>query len=80
METTHTDKNGNIRYKVIYYGDFGTYAEVYAEDDDGNGLVGYWYGSVVDCQALDPFSIPLGRMPRAPQIDPFDLACERRFD
>lgn len=54
----------------------GYYCEVF---DDSSEKIGRWYGSREDCETLNPRKVKLYPM-RDSGIDPFDLACERRFD
>lgn len=79
QETTHV-KNGRTLLKSYGQDGGGTYAHVVEEDDDGNVFEGFWYGTTAECLAVDPFDITLQPMTGAGCVDPFDLACERRFD
>jgi len=82
-----------IREKMKYstsieYDAGGIHLVVYTDDDgaSGNGdnaRVGRWYGSRADCErmARTPERVPLHPMREEPErADPFDLACERRYD
>ncbi len=64
--------------KTIGCDDGGYYAEFYDEDTE---MVGRWYGTRDECEAIGAESVemyPVRRTPERP--DPFDLACERRYD
>jgi len=61
------------------------YAEVYTDDDNASGYgedarVGRWYGSRAACEAIPANRVKLYPVERDNSPDPFDLACERRFD
>lgn len=63
----------------------GHYAEVYTDDDGASGygdgaLIGRWYGSRAECEAVDPDVVVLHPLKLSSLPDPFDLACERRHD
>ena len=65
----------------------GTYLEVYTDSDGASGygdkpMVGRWYGSMEACKeiARTPWKVKLSRLVAGDSPDPFDLACERRFD
>lgn len=74
--------------------DGGWHVVWYTDDDGGSGygdrpMVAYWYGTRDDCErmrVLHPDSLPEGERPTwepleaGSGVDPFDLACERRFD
>jgi hypothetical protein len=71
--------------KSIAYDGGGYYAEVYTDDDDASGygdnaMVGRWYGSRAECEAVKPEAVKLYPLTVEHGPDPFDLACERRFD
>jgi hypothetical protein len=73
------------RVKTVTFGEGGWRAEVYTDDDSGSGygdnpMVGYWYGTRENCEALDPNSVTLYPTDCSEKSDPFDLACERRWD
>ena len=70
---------------VEYTGGSGYCATVYTDDAGGTGYgdnprVAYYYGSREECEALDPYTLKLEPMALSDGPDPFDLACERRFD
>ena len=72
------------RTKTVTYGEGGWRAEVVEDDDNGSGLgdhtkVGFWYGTREECEKIDPAKVNLYK-PVYNDTDPFDLACERRFD
>jgi hypothetical protein len=71
--------------KTVLWDNYGYYAEVYTDDDNGSGCgdnprIGRWYGSREDCERLDPSTVPLRPLSCDDSPDPFDLACERRHD
>lgn len=71
--------------KTLGYDAGGCFAEVYTDDDDGSGYgdrakVGRWYGTRAECDAVDPATVKLYPVGRRDEADPFDLACERRWD
>lgn len=66
-----------MRHRSYGYDAGGNYLEVY---DDVNDRVGRWYGDLRQCQETPTRQVKL--FPRTPDngVDPFDLACERRYD
>lgn len=71
--------------KQISYGVGGCRAEVYTDDDDASGYgdnpkVGYWYGTLEACEAVKCENVVLYAISSNNDIDPFDLACERKWD
>jgi hypothetical protein len=71
--------------KIVLWGPGGWCAEVYTDDDGGSGYgdnprVGYWYGTREACEAVDPADVTLYPLRAEESPDPFDLACERRWD
>ena len=71
--------------KTLGYDAGGWYAEVYSDTDGGSGygdcaMVGRWYGSRGECEAVDARTVRLYPMVTSERPDEFDLACERRFD
>lgn len=71
--------------KQIFCDNYGYYAEVYTDDDDASGYgdnakSGRWYGTREECEKLDPRKVKLYLIGHCEGIDPFDLACERRYD
>ena len=62
----------------------GTFVEVFATDDAGEESIGRWYGPLQQCQELNPSEVVLTPAKevwdKVDQVDPFDLACERRYD
>ena len=71
--------------RSIGYSAGGYYVEIYTDDDDASGygdhaMVGRWYGTRAECEALDARTVRLRAMAREDSPDPFDLACERRHD
>lgn len=76
-------KAGEPFEKTVQYGPGGCHALVYTGPElEGGGardLVGAWYGTRAQCEALDPREVDLFP-PVYSDVDPFDLACERRWD
>ena len=69
----------------------GTFIEFYRDDDGGSGYgdharVARWYADTAECQRImqsdrAPAGLRWTRIEDIPErADPFDLACERRFD
>lgn len=74
-----------LKKVVLLDSQWGYFAEVYTDDDGGSGYgdnprVGRWWGSRAECEAVDPLAVSLRPMGTDSTADPFDLACERRFD
>jgi len=72
-------------HKTIGIDNGGWYAEVYTDDDGGSGYgdnpkLGRWYGTREACEQVSPEKVKLYPMTIDESPDPFDLACERRFD
>ena len=73
------------RVKTVTFGEGGWRAEVYTDDDDGSGygnnpMVGYWFGTRKECEAINPNKVVTYPADYSEEPDPFDLACERRWD
>ena len=73
------------RTKTVLCDNFGWFAEVYTDDDHASGYgdnprIGRWYGTRQECEALDPKTVPFRPRVASDEPDPFDLACERRYD
>jgi hypothetical protein len=73
------------KIKQVICGEGGWRAEVYTDDDNGSGygenpMIGYWFGTKEECEMVNPNDVKLypANYPESP--DPFDLACERRWD
>jgi len=71
--------------KQITCNDGGWRAEVYTDDDNDSGygdnaMVGCWYGTREECDAVDPDDVVLYPLDYSECPDPFDMACERRWD
>jgi hypothetical protein len=77
-------RRGEAFEKVVLCGAGGWFAQVYTGPEiDGGGpvdLVGGWYGSRAACEAIDPRAVDLYPRQLSTELDPFDLACERRWD
>lgn len=63
----------------------GIYAEVYTDDDDASGygenaMSGRWYGTLEQCQNINPVEVILRPICYKDQPDEFDVMCERRWD
>ncbi len=74
-----------LKKAVLLDPQWGYFAEVYTDDDAGSGYgdnprMGRWWGSRAECEAVDPRSVSLRPMEADTSPDPFDMACERRFD
>ncbi len=66
--------------RSILMDNWGWYLEVYYEDEEGAEFCGRWYGaSRAECEAVKSEDVQLYPIGPEPP-DPFDLACERRWD
>jgi hypothetical protein len=63
--------------KSVEYGEGGYRAVVY---DDQAELIGHWFGTRAECEAVKPSRVTLYPIRRDSGVDSFDLACERRHD
>ena len=66
--------------KNVIFGAAGYCVEVYTEDEQGQGWIGYWYGSRAECEALSPRLVKLYPLRAEYETDSFELACERLYD
>jgi hypothetical protein len=82
------DDKDRVWVAEVLYDSYGHFVEWYSDDDGASGNGGdvkmaYWYGTREDCIAVSGFDPPPGSVvgvTRTSKSDPFDLACERRFD
>jgi len=65
------------KIKKIVESDFGWRVEITTEDSD-TPMEGHWYGTREECEEINPDEVIL--YPVRGGVDPFDLACERRWD
>ena len=83
----------STRYSTQILGDEGgTFLQVYTDDDGASGygdnaMVGCWYGppgpharAACEAMAKTPEKVKLYPMAVDESPDPFELACERRYD
>lgn len=63
--------------KTVCYGSGGWYAEVYDTERD---MLGRWYGSRAECEAVEAAKVSLHPFTVDDYADDFDLSCERKFD
>lgn len=72
-------------HKIVQYGPGGWFAEFYRDDDGNSGYgdnpeVAYWFGTEQQCRAVKQSEVTFHPLILNDTPDPFDLACERRYD